>query len=93
MGLTGEQGVLIPATNAGDLMLREDVVRACDSRQFHVYAVGHVTEAIEILTGMPAGELDEAGQYPDGSLLKLAQERASDFWRRTLIQPGPAENP
>jgi ATP-dependent Lon protease len=91
MGLSGEQGVVIPATNAGDLMLREDVVRACEAGQFHVYAVAHISEALEILTGMPAGEIDEHGKYPEGSLLNLAQTRASEFWRRTLSQPEKEE--
>jgi predicted ATP-dependent protease len=86
-GVTGEQGVLIPATNAGDLMLREDVVKACDAGRFHVYAVRNVQEALEILTGMPAGELGKDGRYPENTLLALAQKRATEFWRRTLSQP------
>jgi ATP-dependent Lon protease len=90
IGLTGQQGVLIPAANAGDLMLREDVVQACSEGRFHVYAVTDVCEALEILTGMPAGEADEAGRYPEGSLLQLAKTRATEFWRKTLTQPDQA---
>ena len=88
LGLTGEQGVIIPAANAGDLMLRHDVVQACQQGQFHVFSVAHIGAALEVLTGIPAGEVDDDGQYPKESLLHLAQSRASELWRRTLTQPG-----
>jgi lon-related putative ATP-dependent protease len=53
-GLTGEQGVLIPATNVENLMLREDVVAAAAAGQFHIFPVKTVAEGIELLTGVPA---------------------------------------
>ncbi|MFB3067523.1 MAG: Lon protease family protein, partial [Planctomycetota bacterium] len=80
LGLSGQQGVLIPTTNAKDLMLREDVVEACAQGKFHVYAIANIYEALELLTGMPAGVRDENDEYPEGSLLALALERAHDFW-------------
>jgi ATP-dependent Lon protease len=80
--LTGTQGVLIPRSNAGDLMLREDVVEACARGQFHVYAVGTVQEALEVLTGKAAGERTGEGQYPEGTLLDIALKRAREFWVR-----------
>ncbi len=52
-GLTGEQGVLIPASNVEHLMLRRDVIEAVAAGDFHVYPVAHVDEGIEILTGIP----------------------------------------
>jgi lon-related putative ATP-dependent protease len=55
-GLTGSQGVLIPGANAEDLMLRQDVVDAAAAGRFHVIPVGTVDQAIEVLTGIPAGE-------------------------------------
>ncbi|NTV11425.1 MAG: AAA family ATPase, partial [Zoogloea sp.] len=63
-GLTGEQGVVIPASNMKHLMLREEVVAAAAEGKFHVYAVEDVDEAIEILTGIPAGEPDDDGIVP-----------------------------
>ena len=87
VGLTGRQGVLIPAANAGDLMLRADVVKACGDGDFSIYSVATVSEALEVLTGMPAGAADTHGVYPPGSLLRLAQERATEFWRKTWSQP------
>ena len=87
VGLTGEQGVLIPRSNAGDLMLRDDVVQACKEGQFRICAVANVHEALEVLTGMDAGAADEKGRYQPGTLLRLAQERAGEFWRKTLAEP------
>ena len=52
-GLTGEQGVLIPASNVKHLMLRQEVVSACAAGKFFVYAAHNVDEAIELLTGIP----------------------------------------
>lgn len=67
-GLTGEQGVLIPQSNVKHLMLRGDVVEACAAGRFHVWPVGGVDEAIELLTGVPAGIPDERGVVPEGSV-------------------------
>ncbi|PON15907.1 ATP-dependent protease [Candidatus Entotheonella serta] len=85
-GLTGEQGVIIPQSNAGDLMLRENVVEAAARGEFHIYAVETIHEALEILTGIPAGERID-GEYPEGSLLRHAVDRADEFWRQTLRSP------
>lgn len=52
-GLTGKQGVIIPATNVGELNLRADIVEAIKQGKFHVYAVSGIEEAMEILTGQP----------------------------------------
>lgn len=81
-GLNGEQGVIIPAANRKNLVLRTDVVEACEAGQFHVWAVETISQALEIFTGLPAGEPDEELVYPEGSLLQLAVSRAGDFWRQ-----------
>ena len=86
-GLTGEQGVVIPASNAGDLMLREDVVDACRDGKFSVYAVDNIFDAIELMTGAQAGEIDSNGNYPVDSLLAIAQSRAGEFWKMTHNNP------
>jgi lon-related putative ATP-dependent protease len=73
--LTGEQGVLIPRSNVVDLMLREDVREAVEQGKFHIYAVESIDQGIEILTGIPAGEADEEGKYPEGSInFKVSQQ-------------------
>jgi predicted ATP-dependent protease len=74
-GLTGDQGVLIPAANVKHLMLHADVVAAAAAGKFHVYPVTHVDEALELLTGLPAGERDANGDFPANSLNRRITER------------------
>jgi lon-related putative ATP-dependent protease len=85
-GLTGEQGVLIPAANVPHLMLRQDVVEAAAAGQFHIYPVSTIDEGLGLLTGLPMGELDESGHYPVESLngriinrLDIMAQKARDF--------------
>ncbi len=78
-GLSGEQGVLIPSTNIPHLMLRHDVVAASEKKQFHIYAVDNVDEAITLLTGMEAGEPDQKGEFPPGSFNEKVQRRLRVF--------------
>ncbi len=74
-GLTGEQGVLIPASNVENLMLHEDVVEAVQQGKFHVYAISNIDQGIEILTGVPAGERQPDGNYPEGTINYLVDKR------------------
>ena len=67
-GLTGGQGVIIPASNVQHLMLREDVVEAVKEGQFKVYAISTVDEAMELLTAIPAGQRLPDGSYPADSI-------------------------
>ncbi len=83
-GLTGEQGVLIPASNVKHLMLRSDVVEAVSEGRFHVYPVETVDQGIELLTGTPAGERDEAGNYPAGSINGLVEARLAELTDKQL---------
>jgi lon-related putative ATP-dependent protease len=62
-GLTGEQGVMIPASNVKHLMLRQDVVDACDAGKFHIYAVETIDQGIEVLTGVKAGTRKKDGSW------------------------------
>jgi predicted ATP-dependent protease len=78
-GLTGEQGVMVPAANAGNLMLKVEVRAAVDAGQFRIWAVSTIAEGIEILTGVSAGERDDAGDSPVGSINRLAEERLIAF--------------
>jgi len=58
-GLTGDQGVIIPKTNVADLQLSPEVTAAIAEGRFHIYAVDHVSQGIEILTGRPYSEIKE----------------------------------
>ncbi|HKK64813.1 MAG TPA: ATP-binding protein [Clostridia bacterium] len=68
IGLTGEQGVIIPQQNVKNLMLREDVVKAIEEGQFHIYPVSTVAEGMEILTHKPFGERQDDGSFPEGTV-------------------------
>lgn len=93
-GLTGEQGVLIPATNKRHLMLQDRVVEAVAAGRFHIHAVETVDQAIELLTGLPAGEPDENGTYPEGSFHRKVADRLAalaEARRKFAPQPGQPE--
>ena len=81
-GLTGKQGVIIPASNAKELMLRSDVQEACKSGMFAVHAVSYISEAMEVLMQNPAGVLI-GGEYPDESIMGLAMKKAKAYWFMT----------
>ncbi|MCF8056878.1 MAG: AAA family ATPase [Desulfocapsa sp.] len=67
-GLTGGEGVIIPASNLRHLMLKKEVVKAITEMQFSVYLVSTVDEAISLLTGLDAGERNSEGIYPEDSI-------------------------
>jgi len=74
-GLDGSHGVIIPHSNVKHLMLNDEVVQAARAGQFHVWPVRNVDEAIELLTGTPAGQRDLLGNYPVGSINARVQAR------------------
>lgn len=88
-GLTGEQGVILPHTNVGNLMLRDDLIAAVAEGKFHIWPVSTVDEGVELLTGVPAGERGQDGQYPpetvngrvDRKLFELA-DRLNKFGQK-----------
>jgi len=81
-GLTGDQGVVIPSSNAAQLMLRRDVVEAVEAGRFSIYAVETVDRGLEILTGMTSGTRDRLGRFPAGTLNARIEERLADFAER-----------
>jgi lon-related putative ATP-dependent protease len=83
-GLTGEQGVIIPAPNVEHLMLRQDVVEAAAAGQFHIYPMQTVDQAMELLTGIPAGERDGEGSFPEGSINQRIEARLIELAERQL---------
>ncbi len=92
-GLAGDQGVIIPFANRGDLMLRLDVVEAIDAGRFHVYAVERVEDALALLTGRDAGRWEADRGYSEGSVLAAARAQARDYWRRSVPQPTATNAP
>ncbi len=74
-GLTGQQGVLIPAQNVDDLMLREDLIDAVAGGRFHIYPVSTIEQGVEILTGVPAGGNGEPGSFEGDSVFARVDVR------------------
>jgi lon-related putative ATP-dependent protease len=83
-GLNHSQGVLIPAANVGHLMLRDDVVAAVAAQQFWIYPIATVDEALELLTGIPAGEPNARGEPSRGSVNYLVSQRLQQFSKLRL---------
>jgi lon-related putative ATP-dependent protease len=78
-GLSGAQGVVIPRRNARNLMLKKEVVEAVGEGKFHIHAIEHVEEGIEILMGIPAGEPGPDGKYPEKTLNRLVEDRLTEL--------------
>ena len=74
-GRLPSQGVIIPKSNVHNLMLRKEVIEAIEKGEFHIWAIGHVTQAIEILTGKPAGTWSDESGYPPDSVFGQAQAK------------------
>ncbi|QYJ80110.1 AAA family ATPase [Shewanella acanthi] len=74
-GLTGEQGVIMPKSNVLQLNLSQEVITAVGNGLFHIYAVEHMDQAVELLMQMPAGVANEDNDFPEDSLYGLVQER------------------
>jgi predicted ATP-dependent protease len=56
-------------------MLRHDVVEAVKAGQFQVYAIETVDQAVELLTGVPAGKRDRTGDFTEGSINQRVEAR------------------
>ncbi len=72
-GFTGEQGVLIPATNVSNLMLKKEIVEAVEQGHFNIWAVNTVMDGIEVLTGVPAGRNTDGSFVPGGVYAQVDQ--------------------
>lgn len=88
-GRTPEQGVIIPASNMANLMLRKDIVDAVAQGEFHIWAITHVTQAMELLLGKTAGSLPQTaapsqGQYSPESIFGIAQQKLTAL--RSLVK-------
>lgn len=84
-GLSGQQGVLIPASNVKDLMLRADVVQAVRDGTFAVYPLATVDQAITLLAGMVAGERGDAGEFPPDTVNRLVETRLIELAERRRV--------
>jgi lon-related putative ATP-dependent protease len=90
VGLSGEQGVMIPARNEPQLMLRADVVEAVERKRFHVWAVSTIEEGLEVLTGVAAGLAAEDGTYPEDTVFGRADRELARL-AEEVTRFGPAD--
>lgn len=74
-GLTGSQGVIIPADNMDQLMLSPEILSSVQNNRFAIYAVRNIEEALYLLTGLPAGKARKDGRFTKGSLFDLVDRR------------------
>jgi lon-related putative ATP-dependent protease len=90
-GLSGEQGVIIPAANVPHLMLREDVVEAARAGRFRIFALENVDQALELLLATPVGAPDEQGRFAEGTINARVMNKLAEFTdiRRSLNEPSP----
>lgn len=78
-GLDGTHSVIIPKQNVKNLNLSNEVVEAVKDGKFHIYAISTIDEGIELLTGVPAGNRDENGNFPAGSINSLVYEKLKKY--------------
>ncbi|MBG3875870.1 AAA family ATPase [Desulfovibrio oxamicus] len=78
-GLTGEQGVILPRDNIAHLMLKQEVVAAVNEGRFSIWPVAHITEAMELLTGMPAGRMRADSTFTPGTLYDKVDRRLAEL--------------
>lgn len=81
-GLTGEQGVILPHDNIDHLMLNQDVIDAVEAGLFNIYPVSHIDEALELLTGLPAGKMRKDGTFSKGSLYRIVDMKLTEMARQ-----------
>ncbi|MDD5009498.1 MAG: ATP-binding protein [Syntrophorhabdaceae bacterium] len=78
-GLDGTHGVIIPKRNIRNLVLNEEVVGAVRNEKFSIYAIDRMEEGLELLTNTKAGELQDDGTYPEGTINFLVEKRLTEI--------------
>jgi len=78
-GLTGSQGVILPKDNLEHLLLKPQLIDAIEKKLFHIYPVDHISEAMELLTGLPCGKMRKDGSFTPGSLFYKADCRIAEL--------------
>ena len=82
-GLTGQQGVIIPASNQRHLSLSDEVIDAINNNKFSIWAVEHVADALYLLTGIPFKDENQISLYKlihARMQSMLVQDRKHDGW-------------
>lgn len=88
-GLTGQQGVIIPYSNIQHLMLRTDIIQAVEQGNFHIHAIHHVEQALEILMNRPVGVMDKKGLYSENSIYEAVMIQLADWQDDVIVEEEP----
>ncbi|MBI5325196.1 MAG: AAA family ATPase [Ignavibacteriae bacterium] len=86
-GFTGNQGVIIPYQNVSDLMLCPHIIESVNDGKFHIYPIQKIEDGIEILMGLPAGEMDKEGKYPSNTIFGMVDARLEELRQAAKEQP------
>ena len=78
-GLDGTHSVIIPKQNVKNLNLSAEVIETVKNGNFHIYAISTIDEGIELLTGVPAGNKDENGNFPAGTINYLVYNKLKKY--------------
>jgi predicted ATP-dependent protease len=82
--------VVIPESNVQNLMLKEEVVEAVKTKQFHIYSVKTIDEGIEVLTGTKAGKKLQEGTFEEGTVNYRVEKRLKEMCERLKEFPPSA---
>lgn len=91
-GLNGKQGVIIPIQNVKDLMLKNEIADSVMSGKFHIYSVGKVEEALEILTGIKAGAKLKNGKFESGTIFGTVEKELNAMRKRLKPESKKSSN-
>jgi Lon-like ATP-dependent protease len=78
-GLTGQQGVLIPASNIDELQLKPEVVEAVRSGQFHIWTAQNLEDGVKLLMGMNLGQRNKKGHFSKNTLFYKIEQRLREL--------------
>ncbi|MBS1112061.1 MAG: ATP-dependent protease La, partial [Nitrospirae bacterium] len=78
-GLNNNHGVIIPSKNLIHLMLKSEVIEAVTAGKFNILSIEKIEDGIEPLTGMPAGEIQPDGTYPEGTFNFLVAKKLEEL--------------
>ena len=91
-GLKGDQGVIIPTANIQHLILRRDLVEACEAGHFHVHAVSTIDEMLALLSPKEIGVPDSDSLYPPKTFNGRVQRQLQDWHEIASKQPSGGQS-
>ncbi|MCB0300670.1 MAG: hypothetical protein KDE52_11485, partial [Calditrichaeota bacterium] len=84
-GLTGEQGVMIPRSNAKDLMLKPEVIAAVSAKKFNIWTVETIDDGVKLLMGMRTGTRNIKGHFAKNTLYYKVEQKLRELNVRSEV--------